>query len=95
MNLYEHKSYEELKQRKESGEILSLSDVTFETMRELWWGEAISDSTLADLFNTPKNEFTKYRHKLKVKQHLMSAIDLVEKVKLIVAEHGLTIEYKI
>lgn len=94
MNLLKHNLYDELNEQKENGETLNLSDITFETMRQLWWTEAIPDSMLADLFNIEKNEFTKYRHKLKVKQHLMSAIDLVEKVKKIVAEQGVIIEYR-
>jgi hypothetical protein len=53
--------YEQLIEQKESGQILNLNDITYDKMRKLWWEEAYPDSMLADLFEVPQKEFTKYR----------------------------------
>jgi hypothetical protein len=87
--------YTDLIVKKANGELPILQSITYEMMRRLWWTETICDSELADLFNIDKGEFTKYRYKLKVKQDAMSAIDLIEKVKLMVEGHGVILDYRL
>ena len=60
--------YDELKARKDSGEVLDISMLNEEMLRELWWDENTPDSIIADLFDVDKKVITNKRHKWGLKK---------------------------
>ena len=62
------KLYDELKARKDSGEILDISMLNEEMLRELWWDENTPDSIIADLFDVDKRVITDKRYKWGLRQ---------------------------
>ena len=60
--------YDELKARKDSGEVLDISMLNEEMLRELWWDENTPDSIIADLFDVDKKVITAKRHKWGLKK---------------------------
>ena len=60
--------YEELKSRKDNGEVLDISMLNEEMLRELWWDENTPDSIIADLFDVDKKVITDKRYKWGLKQ---------------------------
>jgi hypothetical protein len=60
--------YDELKERKDSGEILDISMLNEEMLRELWWDENTPDSIIADLFDVDKKVITNKRYKFGLRQ---------------------------
>lgn len=87
--------YDKLKSQKDNGENIILQDIAYETMRELWWKESVSDNMIAELFNTTVNKVRNHRNKLKVKLQIMSAVDYMEQVKILMKEKGVFVEYSL
>lgn len=56
--------YEELKARKESGEILGFEALSDAELERLWWDENRSDSMIAELFDVPKSRVASRRKRL-------------------------------
>ena len=66
--------YDELKARKDSGEVLDISMLNEEMLRELWWDENIPDSIIADLFDVDKKVITNKRYKFGLRQQECQAM---------------------
>ena len=62
------KLYDELKARKDSGEVLDISMLNKEMLKELWWDENAPDSIIADLFDVDKKVITDKRYKWGLKK---------------------------
>ena len=78
------KLYDELKARKDSGELLHISMLNEEILEELWWGENVPDSIIADLFGVDKKVITDKRHKWGLKKQDCQARHFAS----IFTEHG-------
>lgn len=61
------KMYERLKNRKDNGEVLSLSILDNILLQQLWWEESVPDQYIAELFNTTKENIKKLRYKYNIK----------------------------
>ncbi|WP_436664000.1 hypothetical protein ACOALA_20205 [Alicyclobacillus acidoterrestris] len=59
--------FDTLSQRKQRGETLDMSAVTYDMLHQLWWIEEIPDVMIADLFGVPKKKVTNLRHKWGIK----------------------------
>ncbi len=62
------KLYDDLKARKDSGEVLDISMLNKEMLKELWWDENAPDSIIADLFDVDKKVITDKRYKWGLKK---------------------------
>lgn len=60
--------YEELKARKDSGEVLDISMLNEEILKQLWWDESVPDSIIADLYDVDKKVITDKRYKWGLKK---------------------------
>ena len=60
--------YNELKSRKDSGEVLDISMLNEEILRELWWDENVPDAIIAELYNVDKKVITDKRYKWGLKK---------------------------
>lgn len=56
--------YEELERRKDSGEQLSLDDLTREELRKLWYEEVNTDKAIAKLFDVKPYRVTAKRREM-------------------------------
>ena len=79
-----HNLYDELKTRKDNGEILDISILNEEMLKELWWNENVPDSIIADLFDVDKKVITNKRYKWGLKKQECQARHFVS----ILTEYG-------
>lgn len=84
------KLYDELKARKDSGELLHISMLNEEMLRELWWDENTPDSIIADLFDVDKKVITNKRYKFGLKKQECQARHFAT----ILTEYGDTLRNK-
>jgi len=59
--------YDKLVQRKRSGQVLDMKQVTYETLYQLWWKEECTDDMIGQLYGVTKKKVTNLRHKWGVK----------------------------
>lgn len=78
------KLYDELKARKDSGEVLDISMLNEEMLKELWWDENVPDLIIADLFDVDKKIITAKRYKWGLKKQECQARDFAT----ILTEYG-------
>ena len=61
--------FEELKERKSSGEQLSLDALTREELRKIWYDEVNTDKMIAELFNVKPSKVMAKRRKMGLMWH--------------------------
>ena len=72
--------YYRLKNRKDEGEKLSIDDLDDIILRKLWWEESVSDSSIAELFDTTPYKIKKLRYDLGIKFHDCALLDVFSKL---------------
>ncbi len=67
--------YEKLKQQKESGQILSIENLSLDNLKTMALREHIPDSLIADLFNVKKSKITYLRRKNNIVKNSSASLD--------------------
>jgi hypothetical protein len=66
---FEQSLYDALKSRKENGEQLDFTKITYDELYKLWHTESKSDAVIGELYNVTKGAVRQKRNKMDMKMY--------------------------